>query len=245
MSITPGEFRRALSNAFGDAVTEDANGLLVAHGGVSLHFALCSETPLRVGALQLLPCGPKSPFAREIRRRQANCWTGLTGRPSVVVASSLSAYPWGDGVTTGLWPIRSRAVGHFIVELIDAPDPGASSMVGIRASGFAPLACGAERRLRPRAQAAALAEPHPRNAGDTDLHALRLIQVLRGETVGFGGLSTRTAAPPAARRHSRKPSAGLHAAPGWRRRGFRDCRVAREHCLGHAGVDDRGRRSAG
>ncbi|MBL8419823.1 MAG: hypothetical protein JNK92_04230 [Dechloromonas sp.] len=54
MSSTPGEFHRALSNAFGDAVTEDATGLLVTEdGGVSLHFALISETPQRVGALQL------------------------------------------------------------------------------------------------------------------------------------------------------------------------------------------------
>ncbi len=53
MSSTPGEFRRALSKAFGDAVTEDATGLLVADGGVSLYFALTCETPQRVGALQL------------------------------------------------------------------------------------------------------------------------------------------------------------------------------------------------
>ncbi len=53
MSSTPGEFRRALSKAFGDAVTEDATGLLVADGEVSLHFALTSETPQCVGALQL------------------------------------------------------------------------------------------------------------------------------------------------------------------------------------------------
>ena len=53
MSSTPGEFHRALSKAFGDAVTEDATGLLVADGGVSLHFALTSETPQRVGTLQL------------------------------------------------------------------------------------------------------------------------------------------------------------------------------------------------
>lgn len=53
MTITPGEFRRALLNAFGVAVTEDANGLLVADGGVSLHFALRSEAPQCVGALQL------------------------------------------------------------------------------------------------------------------------------------------------------------------------------------------------
>ncbi len=53
MSSTPGEFHRALSKAFGDAVTEDATGLLVVDGGVSLHFALTSETPQRVGTLQL------------------------------------------------------------------------------------------------------------------------------------------------------------------------------------------------
>ena len=53
MSSTPGEFRRTLSKAFGDAVTEDATGLLVAEGGVSLHFALTSETPQRIGALHL------------------------------------------------------------------------------------------------------------------------------------------------------------------------------------------------
>jgi hypothetical protein len=53
MSSTPGEFRRALSKAFGDAVTEDATGLLVADGEVSLHFALISETPQCVGALRL------------------------------------------------------------------------------------------------------------------------------------------------------------------------------------------------
>ena len=53
MSSTPGEFRRALSKAFGEAVTEDATGLLVTDGGASLHFALISETPQRVGTLQL------------------------------------------------------------------------------------------------------------------------------------------------------------------------------------------------
>jgi hypothetical protein len=53
MSSTPGEFRRALFAAFGDAVTEDAGGLLVAENDVRLHFAMCSEIPQRVGALQL------------------------------------------------------------------------------------------------------------------------------------------------------------------------------------------------
>jgi hypothetical protein len=53
MSSTPGEFRRALFTAFGDAVSEDGCGLLVTDGGVRLHFALRSENPQRVGALQL------------------------------------------------------------------------------------------------------------------------------------------------------------------------------------------------
>ena len=53
MSSTPDEFRRALSTAFGDAVTADAAGLLLTEGGIRLHFALSSEEPLRVGALQL------------------------------------------------------------------------------------------------------------------------------------------------------------------------------------------------
>ena len=53
MSSTPDAFRRNLSKAFGDAVTEEATGLLVAEAWVSLHFALTGETPQRVGALQL------------------------------------------------------------------------------------------------------------------------------------------------------------------------------------------------
>jgi hypothetical protein len=53
MSSTPDEFRRALSTAFGDAVTADAAGLLLTEGGIRLHFALSSEEPLRVGALRL------------------------------------------------------------------------------------------------------------------------------------------------------------------------------------------------
>jgi hypothetical protein len=53
MSSTPGEFRRALFTAFGDAVSEDGSGLLLTEGGISLHFALSSEEPLRVGALRL------------------------------------------------------------------------------------------------------------------------------------------------------------------------------------------------
>ncbi len=53
MSSTPDEFRRAMFMAFGDAVTEDGAGLLVTEGEVRLHFALSSEKPLRIGALQL------------------------------------------------------------------------------------------------------------------------------------------------------------------------------------------------
>ena len=53
MSSTPGEFRRSLVKAFGEAVTEDATGLLVADGGVSLHFALTGQTPQHIGTLRL------------------------------------------------------------------------------------------------------------------------------------------------------------------------------------------------
>jgi len=53
MSSTPEEFRRALSQAFGAAVTGDANGLLLAEGGVSLHFSLQTEKTRQIGALQL------------------------------------------------------------------------------------------------------------------------------------------------------------------------------------------------
>jgi hypothetical protein len=53
MSSTPGEFRRVMFTAFGDAVSEDGTGLLVAENDVRLHFALRSENPQRVGALQL------------------------------------------------------------------------------------------------------------------------------------------------------------------------------------------------
>jgi hypothetical protein len=53
MSSTPGEFRRAMFVAFGDAVSEDGAGLLVVENDVRLHFALSSENPQRLGALQL------------------------------------------------------------------------------------------------------------------------------------------------------------------------------------------------
>ncbi|MDP3538507.1 MAG: hypothetical protein Q8S26_07355 [Azonexus sp.] len=53
MSSTPEEFRRALVQAFGNAVSDDKDGLLLSNGGARLHFALFSETPKRIGALQL------------------------------------------------------------------------------------------------------------------------------------------------------------------------------------------------
>ena len=53
MSSTAGEFQRAMVKTFGDAVTEEGGGLLVVDGNVRLHFALISETPRQIGALQL------------------------------------------------------------------------------------------------------------------------------------------------------------------------------------------------
>lgn len=53
MNSTPAEFRRALTLAFGDAVREQTDGLLLTDGAVQLHFALYPEAPKRIGALQL------------------------------------------------------------------------------------------------------------------------------------------------------------------------------------------------
>lgn len=53
MSCTPQEFRRSLVQAFGDAVLETPNGLLLAGDGATLHFALSEQQPLRIAALQL------------------------------------------------------------------------------------------------------------------------------------------------------------------------------------------------
>lgn len=53
MSSTPGEFRRAMFNALGPAVSEDGDGLLVSDGEARLHFALRNMQAERVGALQL------------------------------------------------------------------------------------------------------------------------------------------------------------------------------------------------
>lgn len=53
MSSTPAEFRRALTQAFGAAVTADANGLILTEGGVRLHFALQPEKTRQIGVLKL------------------------------------------------------------------------------------------------------------------------------------------------------------------------------------------------
>lgn len=53
MSCTPDEFRRSLVQAFGDAVTDTADGLLLAGEAASLHFSLSEQQPRRIAALQL------------------------------------------------------------------------------------------------------------------------------------------------------------------------------------------------
>jgi hypothetical protein len=53
MNSTPAEFRRAMLQAFGDAVSDDASGVLLSVDGVQLHFALRSEAPRNIGALQI------------------------------------------------------------------------------------------------------------------------------------------------------------------------------------------------
>jgi hypothetical protein len=53
MSSTPAEFRRALVQAFGAAVSDDGEGLLLAVGDVCLHFAARTLPPRRIGVLQL------------------------------------------------------------------------------------------------------------------------------------------------------------------------------------------------
>lgn len=53
MNSTPAEFRRALVQAFGAAVSETADGLLLAVDNVRLHFALTSRAPRKIGALEL------------------------------------------------------------------------------------------------------------------------------------------------------------------------------------------------
>ena len=53
MSSTPAEFRRAMCNALGAAVSAEADGLLVTDGEVCLRFTLSSVDAQRIGALQL------------------------------------------------------------------------------------------------------------------------------------------------------------------------------------------------
>lgn len=53
MSCTSDEFRRSLVQAFGDAVSDTPDGLLLAGKEASLHFALSEQQPLRIAALQL------------------------------------------------------------------------------------------------------------------------------------------------------------------------------------------------
>lgn len=50
---TPAEFRRAMRHAFGNAVREEASGLLLAGERATLHLALGSEQARQIGALQL------------------------------------------------------------------------------------------------------------------------------------------------------------------------------------------------
>lgn len=53
MSCTPVEFRRALENTFGKAVSVTPDGLLLTGDEACLHFALSEQKPLRIAALQL------------------------------------------------------------------------------------------------------------------------------------------------------------------------------------------------
>ena len=53
MNSTPSEFGRALRLVYGVAVSADETGLLLNTEGVALHFALYSESPRKIGALQI------------------------------------------------------------------------------------------------------------------------------------------------------------------------------------------------
>lgn len=53
MNSTPGEFRRALVQAFGDAVSGTAVDVILSAEGVRLRFALTSQPPTQIGALQI------------------------------------------------------------------------------------------------------------------------------------------------------------------------------------------------
>ena len=53
MNSSVEEFRRALVQAFGAAVSDTATGLLLTGDGVQLHFALERQASHYIGALQL------------------------------------------------------------------------------------------------------------------------------------------------------------------------------------------------
>ncbi len=53
MNCTPAEFRRALVQAFGDAVSEEGSGLLLTTDDAALHFALAPGEPQQIGLLTL------------------------------------------------------------------------------------------------------------------------------------------------------------------------------------------------
>jgi hypothetical protein len=53
MNSTPTEFRRALLQAFGHAVSDVEDGLLLTTDAAILHFAMTSESPYQVGALKV------------------------------------------------------------------------------------------------------------------------------------------------------------------------------------------------
>ena len=53
MNSTPAEFTRAMRLAFGQALSEAPSGLLLSTPDSTLHFALTSETPRKIGALHI------------------------------------------------------------------------------------------------------------------------------------------------------------------------------------------------
>jgi len=53
MNSSPAEFRRALVQAFGEAVSETADGVLLSVGEVRILFVLNSLPPRKIGALQI------------------------------------------------------------------------------------------------------------------------------------------------------------------------------------------------
>lgn len=53
MNATPDEFRRALVQAFGNAVGESPGGVELCVDDVRLHFALTALPPRNIGALQI------------------------------------------------------------------------------------------------------------------------------------------------------------------------------------------------